>query len=264
MDDAAIALAVEKSSIPSAEELGDEQMDEATARALIVDHVNTYHRRELQLYLRHVAGNPDRASVVAGARPELLNITEAGLTIQRDTSNAKSAAEPPAFVPFDPPLTSLADSRTRLVAMALEARAALGLGAFDVYEFRPPRGADWIPFFGVLLYYACAVARPWVVPGTTAWSVLDMIFAPLGGAKGWHWIVGAIFWPVVGIHVIEVIWLIKTRLRRFNIGSGMLVWWLWCLSCFIEGLGAISRFDDMVEDIRALLEGRVRDKKKYV
>lgn len=270
MADAAIALAVEKSSIPVASE---EELDDETIRARIVDHVNQYHRRELQLYIRHYASDPPptvrgapsppkAALLRVGPRPELLDITLAGLTIDRNLRNATGPDAEPAFVPFDPPLATLADARARLVAMALEARAALGLGAFDVYEFRPPRGRDWMPFFGVLLYFGCAIARPWVIPGSVAWKVLDVVWKPFGGARGWRWLVGAIFWPVLAIHVMEAVWIHKTRLRRFGIHPGMLVWWLWTGCCFIEGLTTFTRFDDMVEDIRALLEGRDRNTKK--
>lgn len=272
MADAAIAFAVEKSAIPVAEE----EVDEETVRARIVDHVNQYHRRELQLYIQHYASDPPPSTstststpqpppgttISVGPRPTLLDITSAGMTIDRNTRTAAGRDTAPAFVPFDPPLADLGHARARLVAMALEARAALGLGAFDVYEFRAPRGKDWLPFAGVLLYYACVVARPWVVPGSKGWEVLDVVWRPFGGASGWRWLVGAIFWPVVGIHVIEVAWLDKTRLRRFGIQSNMLVWWLWCATCFVEGLTAFTRFDDMVEDIRALIEGRDRHAKK--
>ncbi|KAL2265278.1 hypothetical protein VTJ83DRAFT_6378 [Remersonia thermophila] len=175
------------------------------------------------------------------------------------------------LVRFDPPLDSWGERRERLVAMAKESAAALGVAlehegepsgpganaARDegdvvvVNEYMPPRVPyDAAVFLAVLFYYFAFLlvrAGAFASEDALAAQVVSAARFP-GGVDGFVWLVNAIFVPVLGIHVAETWWLERTRLRRFGV-SGK-VWWLWAGSCFIEGAMAFKRFDIVVERLR--------------
>ncbi|KAL1838298.1 hypothetical protein VTJ49DRAFT_2838 [Mycothermus thermophilus] len=134
-------------------------------------------------------------------------------------------------VKFDPPLGSWGERRERLVAMAKESAAALGVvleheeeekgGAGDVVvnEYMPPRiPYDAAVFFAVLFYYFTFIlvrAGAFASEDTLAAQVVSAVRFP-GGVDGFVWLVNTIFVPVVGIHVAETWWLERTRLRKFG------------------------------------------------
>jgi len=50
------------------------------------------------------------------------------------------------------------------------------------------------------------------------------------------------------VHISETVYLARTRLQKHQVKTGSPVWWSWVISSFIEGFGAIQRFDAVVQD----------------
>lgn len=152
------------------------------------------------------------------------------------------------LVPFEPPMASYAEARKRVVAMDVAAREALGLGDVEVDRFTPARGVALCVFVSVVFYFFCFFSLPWAVPGSAVYSFWDTSFP--GGFEVYKWVVRMIFIPVLGIHIVEVITLDMTRLRKYGVQRGSGLWWSWMGSCFFEGAPAFWRFDKLVEEKR--------------
>ena len=50
-------------------------------------------------------------------------------------------------------------------------------------------------------------------------------------------------------------WMVKGRLKKHTVRIFSRVWWMWVLSCYVEGLGAHVRFDECVREEKARNEG---------
>ncbi|KAL7897825.1 hypothetical protein HDV63DRAFT_375941 [Trichoderma sp. SZMC 28014] len=217
---------------------------EAEIKARIISHMNSQHTRELSHYLRHYNGLSPRA---AAASPAMQDLDFNGMTLK--TSNGTTYS-----VPFSPPLTSWAEARPRVIAMDETAREALGLSNIYINEYAIQQGFDWAPFLGVIFYYFCAVGLPWLEPGSIPWEMLKAVFP--GGPEGFRWLVKAIFWPVVGIHVAEAFLLDRWRLQKHSVARWSRVWWAWEITIFCEGLTSWKRFDRLVAEKKAEKEAK--------
>lgn len=195
----------------------------------IISHMNRDHTRNMTNYLRHYSSLTKRQA----ANPSLRDVSLDTMHIRAGGFNHT--------VPFVPPLKTWDDIRPRLVEMDAAARKALGLSDITVTTYLPPRGADWLVFFGVTFYFASAAYLPWLVPDSTAWGLLDKGFP--GGADMFRWLVKVIFVPVLGIHVVECYLLDRWRLSRHGVEPFTLTWLMWEVSCFFEGLPSWRRFD---------------------
>lgn len=215
-------------------------------KARIVAHMNKDHAGELTLYLRAFNG---LSASAAAARPQLVGMTLAAMTVQTAATGST-----PHVVAIEPPLAHLGEARGRLVEMAAEARRRLGLSEIRVDRFARPAGFDCVVFFGVAFYFFAFATRGLVRPGTGAWALLDAVF-PYRGAAGYLWLVGAIFVPVLAIHVTECWWMATSRLAKHQVPVGSRVWWLWVGSVFFEGFTAFQRFDGLVAAERKRREG---------
>ncbi|KAF5021372.1 hypothetical protein F66182_6561 [Fusarium sp. NRRL 66182] len=198
----------------------------------ILSHMNKDHTREISYYLRHYA----HLSASAASSPVLQDVDLSGMSI-------KSQDGRDHFVPFTPPLTSWAEIKDRIIQMAHEAREALGLSDVIITAYVPPEGFGVIVTGSVLFYFFCAASLPWVQPGTHIWKLLDSNFP--GGAPLFHWLVNTIFWPVIGIHVVECYFFDK-KLQRHGVERLSGQWWLWLSNCFFEGYPAFQRVDGIV------------------
>lgn len=210
----------------------------AAARARIMNHMNADHTPELSRYLQHFAKVP--SSRATGA--VMTDITLSAMKL-RDSKGETHV------VPFEPAMKSFAEARTRAVSMDAAAREGLGLGDVSVTSYTPPRGLALFVFCSVAFYFACYLSLPWQVPGSAQRAFWDAVFP--GGAAAQEWVVRAIFIPVLGIHIVEILVLERTRLARFGVRRGSGVWWAWVGSCFFEGYPAFQRFDGMVREARA-------------
>ncbi|KAI5928342.1 putative integral membrane protein [Camillea tinctor] len=212
-------------------------IDEAH-KAHIIEHMNEDHAVEMTQYLRAYNG----LSASAASKAQLTDITLSAMTIQ--------SASGTHTVSITPAMSSLSDAGERLVAMALQAQAQLGLSDIRIKEWTRPAGLGLASFVGVAQYIVCAstLAAGLVAPGTRAWDLLDAYFPY--GAGGYVWLVKALFAPTAVIHVFEAWWMIRGRLAKHSVVPGTGVWWLWVGNTFIEGYPCMRRFDKLVEKKR--------------
>lgn len=228
-----------------------------------LSHMNTDHRRDLRhiflYYYRPSPSTPDATTTASDLLPAsapdplMVDIDLKSITVRLpgpDTTHV---------IPLDPPLRAWEDRRHRLVGMTLNARQKLGVLEKEegevkvvVREYAPPRWPyDGVIFVAVLVYYfMCILLRAgYCEEGGLVGQVVEMVRFP-GGLDGFRWVVKTIFVPVLGIHLTETWWLVRTRLSRFGVRANSRVWWLWVGSVFIEGAMAFKRFDLLVERLR--------------
>jgi hypothetical protein len=228
----------------------------AAAASRIITHMDTDHQREMALYLRHHARLPaTHPDVVLLTQLSLAEITPAGMTILAGGSGTTYT------VPFSPPLDdSLAETRPRLVQMAEEARAALGLPqSSSDYENKHVRVTEFIPpplynmtMMGIMLLYAASVAAvPYMLlpEDTLLGRALDVVWAFGGGRAGYRWFIVNTMWPVLAIHVTEAAVFHFTSMKRHGVRAGSKVWWLWQMDVFVEGVFGMRRFGRMVDEL---------------
>ncbi|KAF4343686.1 integral membrane protein [Fusarium beomiforme] len=198
----------------------------------IVSHMNKDHTREISYYLRHYA----HLSASAASSPEFRDVDLNGITIKSNDGKEH-------FVPFSPPLSSWAEVKDRIIEMAITARERLGLSDVIITAYTPPEGLGIFVTGSVLFYFFCAGTLPWVQPGTRIWELLNEGFP--GGATYFHWLVNAIFWPVIGIHLFEC-FIFDRKLQRHGVERFSGQWWLWLSNCFFEGYPSFKRVDGIV------------------
>jgi hypothetical protein len=218
-------------------------MADDPAKQRIIAHMNKEHSRELSHYLRHLCGLSPSA---AAANPTLVDITTQGMLISASGQQHK--------IPFTPPLESLRDARTRLVAMDADARAALNIGDVVVDGWQPPRLDANGVLAGFLWVYFVIGAALWT-PSTRDFVTTQLMPRVVGDPVIRGYLVAGIrysFWPVVSIHVVETAMLERTRLQKYGVQRFSAPWLLWLVSFFVEGVAAMWRFDRVVESKRKL------------
>lgn len=57
-----------------------------------------------------------------------------------------------------------------------------------------------------------------------------------------------VFYAMITIHLAEVIYMERSRLRKHGVKMFSSVWWSWLMSDFVEGFPATLRFDRLVKD----------------
>lgn len=206
-------------------------------RDRIITHMNRDHARELSHFLRHYADVPED---LARSSPSVEDVTLRGMLIRAGGFDYA--------VSFSPPLAEWSEIRPRFVEMDAVARSAMGISDIYIASYAPPEGFDCVVFAAVAFYFCCVASLPWVVPDTRLWGILSTVFP--GGPDWFRWIVETIFFPVLGIHVAEVLILDRTRMQRHGVPRWSNVWWLWMSSCFFEGLPAFRRIDRIVAQKR--------------
>lgn len=206
-------------------------------RRRIINHMNNGHQQELTHYLQHFACVPHN---IASASPELRDISLERMIIRVSGNHEYT-------VPFAPPLSSWEEIRSRSVEMDATARASI----YDITitEYASPKGFGAFVFSLVSFYFACYISLPWVVPGSTAWNILETVFP--GGPAWFRFIVKMIFWPVVAIHTSEAVVFDRTRMKRHGVQRWSNLWWKWEANCWIEGITAWKRIDAIIATKRA-------------
>lgn len=228
------------------------------SKARTITHMNRDHRADLAAILRHRAGLTEAQAVDA----EMLDLDLATLVIRANGAGSNHHVHTLAL---DPPLATWNDRRARLIDMTLEARQALGLAVSAEEEqhaaattassgpppphkiqWYPPEGADLVPFSVVLLDYLAAllVATGHLAPGTRLWSLLAQLGPWLpGGPAGFAWAVTTACPLFVAAHLVEMVWLDRTRLAPAGVPRGSKVWCLWLGGQLIDGFATLQRWD---------------------
>ncbi|KAK1761085.1 putative integral membrane [Echria macrotheca] len=218
-----------------------------TAKARTIQHMNKDHKQDLSHLLQHFL----HLTPTESSDPEMLDIDLDSLTVLSGPSRTRQT------IPFNPPMTTFDERRTRLVAMTHTARESLGITSSPgdspkiQVGYDRPRGTEWITLIGVILYFICfaAVRAGLVEKSTVLFNLVDTFFP--GGAGTFRWVVETIFWPVLGIHLGEAWWFERSRCRPSGIPRGSAVWFLWLGNVFFEGYGTFLRFDRLLTKARA-------------
>ncbi|KAK5660704.1 hypothetical protein OQA88_12069 [Cercophora sp. LCS_1] len=223
------------------------------AKARTIAHMNKDHRTDLAHILQHY----NKLSATEAADPEMVDIDLESMTVLTDGGKTTR------IVHFEPPMGSFDERRTKLIEMTMKAREALGVvpeddghghghgtasGKVVVAEWHPPQSLlEWAVVVGVLLYFVsfATVRAGWFDRGTQGWRYLELSPFP-GGAKGFRWLVEAMFWPVVGIHAGEMVLFDIKKTAKYGLKRGSAVWFLWMVNVFVEGVGAFKRFNRVV------------------
>ncbi|KAF7882527.1 uncharacterized protein EAF02_005890 [Botrytis sinoallii] len=208
---------------------------DAATKARILKHMNADHAGSLSHYLQHYC----QLSKSEASKPNLLDITLSSLQISSKSGKTHT-------IPLDPPMTSYADARPRFVAMDSECRDALNISPYTITRYEPPKTFLHRLIFGLcLITMVVFVTKSHIVPGTLFYDNVLPWFP--GGPETFLWISNKIAMPTFAIHVMEVIWMDRSRLMKYNIERGSSMWWKWMTSCLIEGLGSFARIDAMIK-----------------
>jgi len=217
----------------------DQAAKDTAAKERIIKHLNADHQRSLSYYLQHYAN----VSARTARAPTITDISFSAMTLR--TTDGKTHS-----IPFNPPMKSWSEARTRTVEMDREARAALDISDIRITEYEPPADVLQMAILGICLFtFTMFATRKEIVPGT--WFYDNVLPWYPGGPEWFLWIVKNITFPVVAIHVGEAWYLEKSRLRKHGVEKGSALWWKWISSCFIEGRGTFRRIDRTVKSKRA-------------
>jgi hypothetical protein len=204
-------------------------------------HMNADHAYSLELYARHY----NRLPIPQARTATLIDLSLSHLIL--------SASHSRLLTPLNPPLNSLKESRARLVDMHNTCATALGVSDLGIVEVYIPPNAlyQFLALLGVASVLLTFPFRAALHPDSGSWL-------------SWYWSLGGVVpavarlayavaplvWVLTfGIHAVEVVWFVRTRLRRFSVVPYTRVWWCWVVDCFFEGFGAFRRFDALVGEL---------------
>ena len=208
----------------------------------IINHMNNDHQDSLIRYLQHYA----QLSSFSARNAHLDDINFDSLTIL-------SSAGTPHAIPIKPSMTSWSDARPRVVAMDGEAVAGLGASNITVKKYKPPRGFMAVVFVACLLTFISFCRRANFEPGSVSY---DTLLKHIPSFAKFCWTIQPLlFWFMVVLHGYETVRMVKTRLEKHTVRMFSRVWWMWLLSCSVEGFGSYVRFDECVREEQAKKEG---------
>ena len=215
---------------------------DGAAKQRIITHMNNDHQDSLIRYLQYYA----QLSSFSARNAHLVDISFDDLTIL--SSNGT-----PHTISIKPAMTSWSEARPRVVAMDGEAVAGLGGSNITVKNYKPPQGFMAIVFVACALSYISFCRRANFEPGSIFYDVL-LKNAP-SFAHFCSKVQPLVFGFMVVVHSMEAAWMAKSRLEKHTVRMFSKVWWMWALSCFVEGIGSFVRFDECVREEKVKKEG---------
>lgn len=220
--------------------MADPTAQEAAAKTRIITHMNNDHQDSLVRLLEHMC----HLSSFSARNARLTNITYDSLTIQ--TGNGFGFCS--YSIPILPAMTSWADARGKLVALDAAATAGLKRSDITVKKYVKPTGFMAVIFFLVVCTFAAASRSANFEPGSWLYDYV-WVYIP-GFARSRHRMQPLLLFFMFGIHGVEAVWMITSRLRKHTVPTFSRLWCAWVLSCFFEGAGSFVRFDKIVETRR--------------
>lgn len=163
------------------------------------------------------------------------------------------------FIPIHPPLKSFSEARERVVKMDQDCIEALGRDSITIKEYWAPKGFDAVVFVTCFSTYIL-LSRPenvsFVFPFVPEFAAFVLKIRLL------------VLYPMIVIHLVEASLMIR-KLQRHSVPFFSKLWWVWTVSCFIEGVGSFRRYDlscELVVDANHNHDGRtsaiVNEKRK--
>ncbi|KAI9839451.1 MAG: hypothetical protein M1819_002076 [Sarea resinae] len=210
---------------------------EAMAKQRIISHMNGGHQESLVRFLEYQFNLP----YLAVRNAVLVDMTFNALLI------APKKDSVPYSVPFNPPLNSWAEARERIVKLDQETLAGLGRSNITVREYRLPQSPLHVTVLTLcLLTFGTLWRRQNVAPGSLLY---DAGLNRYPAFADWLYTVAPwVFNSMVVIHVLEAIYMARTRLAVHNVRIFSRLWWTWTVSTFLEGFGAFQRFGAIVTE----------------
>ncbi|KAK5141105.1 hypothetical protein BJ546DRAFT_1028680 [Cryomyces antarcticus] len=217
--------------------MASSESQDAAAKKRIITHMNADHHDSVIRYAEHFCG----LSSYSARNAKIGDISLDSLTV---VANGKTHS-----IAFNPPMTSYREARERVVAMDKDAVTALGRSDITVTEYRLPRGFHAVVFGAALMTMLSFFRAGNFVPGSYLYDYL-LVYVP-SFASFCYKIQPYVFYPMISIHLAEAVHMARGRLRRHSVVPGTSLWWAWVTSNFIEGIGAMQRFDALVERKKA-------------
>lgn len=200
--------------------------------------MNEDHQDSLIRYLRHY----NQISSFSARTATLSAVDLSALTI---STCPTPLATRTYQIPTNPPLNSWADARPRFVAMNNEACSGLGCSPITVKEYVPPSGLMLVNFSLCFWTLSTFCRRAHFVPGSLYYAFLFQYIPSFSSFC--YTIQPLVFYAMVAVHLAEIIYMERSRLRRHTVRMFNRVWWTWLLSDFVEGWPATMRLDRLVK-----------------
>ncbi|KAL8786368.1 MAG: hypothetical protein Q9195_008233 [Heterodermia aff. obscurata] len=219
-------------SVPSADK-------DAAAQARIIAHMNADHSDSLIRYLRHY----HRVSSLLASKARMTSIALDSMTISASLLPFSSTSY---TIKLDPPLSSWAEARARLVEMDGESCRALGCSHVTVKRYAPPTGFMMVNFAYHAWAYITFSRRSNFVPGSLYYGIL---FKYLPGFAWFCYTIQPYYIVfLLVVHIGEAIYLARTRMEKHTVPIFSQLWWKWFISDSLEGFPALLRFDAVVKE----------------
>jgi hypothetical protein len=151
-----------------------------------------------------------------------------------------SAGSRTFFIPLDPPLKSFSEARERVVKMDQDCIEALGRDSITIKEYRAPRGFHAVIFATCFGTYILLSRQSNVLPGSLLYES-TFKFIPQFAAFVLK-VRLLVLYPMIALHAFEA-FLMSRKLERHSVPLFSKLWWAWCISSFIEGVGSFQRYD---------------------
>lgn len=217
-----------------------EEQTEAAARERILFHMNTDHQVSLIAYLRVYC----KVTVKPSYTAKMEDINLLSMVISYGGSRYS--------VPFDPPMKSIRDARSRLVDMHSRCLEQLGESDIIIREYTRPRGFHAVVFTLCLSSYICLSQRSNFLPGSILYSAIFQYFPKF--AYLCYVVQPALLATMILIHVVEAGLMAVRVLKPHRVPVFSRLWWKWMVSTFIEGFGAFQRTERIVQKERARID----------
>ncbi|CAO2651047.1 Nn.00g093440.m01.CDS01 [Neocucurbitaria sp. VM-36] len=210
------------------------EAQEAAAKQRIIKHMNADHHDSIRRYVEAYASR----SMFQSRNAQMTDI---------DLSQMKfSCGGQQAVITFDPPMKSLREARERLVQMDRESLEALGRSDISITTFIPPTAkiGHLFNFTQCLVAYMLLPRPANFRPGSLLYD--SLLFRVPSFASFVAQISLVVLALMLPIHLTEAGLMVR-RLRRHGCSPVDGVWWKWVGTCFVEGITAFWRLDELIE-----------------
>ena len=215
--------------------MADSNTKDVAAKQRIITHMNADHQDSLVRYLEHFC----HLSSFSARNAKLRDISFKSLTLVSSNNTSH-------IIPIEPPMTTWAEARERVIAMDAEAVKGLKRSSITVKKYIKPSGVWAVIFIAAALTFAAFSKRSNFKSGSLLYDYL-LQYAP-GFAKWCYTIQPLLMFLMIPIHGGESIYMAAGRLKRHSVPKFSAVWWKWVSSTFIEGFGAFIRFDTIIKE----------------
>jgi hypothetical protein len=218
--------------------------DEAM-KSRILTHMNADHSASLRLYSQHYSKLP----LSHAKTSQLTDITPSHLIITSTFGRT--------LIPFQPPLKSFTEARTRLVAMHEECVRELDVEGVMVESYVLPNRA-WMWGMHLFCWWNYITLSPPVrhlilEPGNLVNAVWSLNGTVPGLAKLAYDLSTLTLGIMIAAHGYEA-YKMSERLRRVEVEMFGSVWWGWVLDVLSAGFGAFVRLNAVVEGLKGKVE----------